>query len=235
MELPRVGLIVPSSNPTIEPYLATSGISEYLGVDFLCTRLRVQRIDVDHGSMAQFAEAEILAAGELLTDAEVDALIWAGTSGFWIGGDPERARMDRVSARLDCPTGSSRDAMLAALAEFEGKRRAVLTPYTPEIHGAVLGDLRSVGYEVTADKALNLSRNLSFAEVPDEEVADHLSKLGAEGDPVALVCTNMLGIQPGLNPDVLVVDSVLATLWFAARMTVSTTLSYRQVLTWARA
>ncbi len=227
MARPLVGLIVPSSNPTIERYIASSGVSARLGVDFVCTRIRVRHIDAGADSSGQFSELEMRTAAELLVDAGVSAVLWAGTSGFWLGGAREQTVLDRVSARIGCPVGSSRQAMLAALAESGAERLAVLTPYIDVIHQAVVADLVAAGYVISAHAGLNMSHNLSFAQIPAEELAAEISKLGVGGDPVVVVCTNMLGLCSGLDPSVFVVDSVLATLWYAARLNGATALSYR--------
>jgi maleate isomerase len=234
MTKPLVGLIVPSSNPTIESYLASSNISAYLGVSFLTTRLRVKHIDADEGSSAQFAEEELATAAELLADAEVCGVIWAGTAGFWLGGNGERDRLASVSERIGRPTVSSRDAMLAALAESCGRQLAVLTPYVGSIHQKVLTELRFSGYEIVAHRQLDITDNLSFARIPSEELQTEIAKLGAGGDPVAVVCTNLLGIPPGLDREVFVVDSLLATLWFAARLSGTTTMTYRELFECSR-
>lgn len=50
----RVGLIVPSSNPTIEAFLQRTPVARLLGLEVLVTRVRVRRIAADGGADAQF-------------------------------------------------------------------------------------------------------------------------------------------------------------------------------------
>jgi maleate isomerase len=191
----RIGLIVPSSNPTIEGFVQHVPVAALLGIDVLVTRVRVRRIAADADADAQFGLTAMSAAAALLAEAEVSLVAWAGTSGFWLGGTREDGVLARASADAGVPVTSSRVAVLAALAERPGVPVGVLTPYVPEIHGRVVAAVMTV----------------------IEAELRRLAGLGAES--LAVVCTNVLGSLPGLaDAPFVVVDSVLATLWHAARL-----------------
>jgi maleate isomerase len=223
-----IGLIIPSSNPTIERWLQRAPVAATLGASFLCTRLPVRRIATDAGSDAQFGLDGFLAAAELLADAEVDAVLWAGTSGFWLGPGVEDAVLAGIAASTGRPASSARGAMFAALAEAPGPDVAVLTPYTEPVHERVCATFAAAGRRVAASRALGIERNLDFAAVPQAAVdAEARALAEASGAPVALVCTNVLGTSGGLSGTP-VVDSVLATLWHGARIVGATDLDYAQ-------
>ena len=222
----RAGLLVPSSNPTVEAFLPR--VAGVLDVQFLVTRLGVRRIAADAEADAQFDRGGLQAAAALLTDAEVAMVSWAGTSGCWLGGDREDALLAAVSAAVGVRVTSSRVALLAALAEQPGAALGVLTPYVGAVHARVVGGLAAAGHPVAADRALGIERNLDFAAIPGAVVAGELRALGARGaaTPV-VVCTNVAGCLPELAGEgFVVVDSVLATLWHAARIAGATTASY---------
>jgi maleate isomerase len=219
--LPLVGLVVPSSNPTVERFLAAADLHGVLGIDVLVTRMSVTQIRSDGSSAAQFSAERMGAAADLLCDAEVDLVLWAGTSGFWLAD--ERSVLDAVWGQVNTQISSSREAMLAALVDLGVTRIAVLTPYVSEIHVRVLASFERAGIEVTRSVALDLERNLDFARVPAETIDEHVRLLaGEENVPVCVVCTNMLAVVDGP----LVVDSVVATLWHAARLAGATTAGY---------
>ena len=223
MTRPLVGLVVPSSNPTIERFLAAIDLHGVLGIDVLVTRMAVTQISPGSASAAQFSAQRLGAAVGLLCDAEVDLALWADTSGFWL--DDERSALDAVGAQVNTQVSSSREAMLAALADIGATRVAVLTPYVSEIHLSVLASLESAGFEVTRSLALDLVRTLDFARVPAETIGEQVLLLaGEETVPVCVVCTNMLAVVGGPP----VVDSVVATLWHAARLAGATTAGYLQ-------
>ncbi|MDX6331328.1 MAG: maleate isomerase [Streptomycetaceae bacterium] len=225
---PLVGLIVPSSNPTVERLLSRGGVAAVLGIDVVVTRLRVLRIAADAEADAQFAPDTLLDAARLLADAGVRAGVWAGTSGFWLGAGGERAAPDAVAGDLGVPAGSSREGVLAALTETGVAEVAVLTPYVEPVHDAVVAAVTAAGFTVTASQGLGLSRNPDFAEIDPAELAGCLARLGGDArHPVAVVCTNVAAARPAPVP-VPVVDSVIATLWWAARMVSDTAPGYAQ-------
>ncbi|HEY3736035.1 MAG TPA: hypothetical protein VGL26_01215 [Jatrophihabitans sp.] len=221
----RVGLIVPSSNPTIEAFLpAVAGV---LGVSFLVTRIGVRRIAADPTSDAQFDIAGLASAAALLADAEVSLISWAGTAGFWLGVEREAAVL-AAAAEVGVPVVSSRMAMMAALEEMTDPQLGVFTPYVADIHQRVVATLSDAGYVVAGDKAMGIERNLDFAAIPADVVATELRALAGSGATVLpLVCTNVLGTLPAMAQEsALVLDSVLATLWDATCRVGATSMSY---------
>jgi maleate cis-trans isomerase len=185
-----VGLIVPSSHPTVERLLSGGGVAAVLGIDVVVTRL--------------------------LADADVRAFVWAGTSGFRLGAGGKRAALDPVAGEMGVPAGSSREGVLAALTEAGVAEVAVRTPYVEPVHDAVVAAVTAAGFTVSASQGLGLSRNLDFAGIDPAELDGCLARLGGDARrPVAVVCTNVAAARPAPVP---VVDSVIATLWWAARM-----------------
>jgi maleate isomerase len=162
----------------------------------------------------------------LLADAEVALISWAGTSGFWLGADKEDEVLEQAGRAAGVPVTSSRAAVLAALGERPAAPVGVLTPYVPEVHRRVVAAVTDAcgGGRVVADRGLGIEANLGFAAIPaaviDAELR-RLADLGAES--LAVICTNVPGLAgghaygpPGSRRTV--VDSVLATLWHAARL-----------------
>ncbi|WP_277029988.1 hypothetical protein [Actinacidiphila oryziradicis] len=197
---PVVGLIVPSSHPTVERLLSRGGVAAVLGIDVVVTRL--------------------------LADAGVRAFVWAGTSGFRLGAGGERAALDPVAGDLGVPAGSSREGVLAALTEAGVAEVAVRTPYVEPVHDAVVAAVTAAGFAVSASQRLGLSRNLDFAGIDPAELDGCLARLGGDARrPVAVVCTNVAAARPAPVP---VVDSVIATLLWAARMVSDTAPGYAQ-------
>jgi maleate isomerase len=210
---PLVGLIVPSSNPTIERLTGQVSLPTLFGIDVIVTRLAVRTIEAGEGSDAQFGAEPLRGAGELLGDARPDVVVWAGTSGFWRGEEREAAELRALAGAARAPATSSRRAVLAALHTTPGPV-AVLTPYIDEVHRGVVAALRQAGIAVTADRGLREVDNLAFSRITNEVLRPVLADLtGPTGRPVAVICTNLLVVDAALA----VVDSVVATLWHAAR------------------
>ena len=221
-----IGLIVPSSNPTIEAFLPAA--SEVLGTSFLVTRIGVRRIAADADSDGQFDLEGLVAAARLLVDAEVSLVSWAGTAGFWLGVDREDAMLAEATVQVGVPVTSSRVAIFAAMKGAREHSVGVLTPYVEDVHRRVCATIEHEGFDVVADRALGIERNLDFAHVPPATIAEQLRLLAAAGAEVLpVVCTNVLATLAELDSaPFLVIDSVLATLWHAAREIGATSLDY---------
>ena len=220
---PLVGMIVPSSNPTVERALQTLDVCRHLGVDFVVTRVAVTDVAVSRSSMSQFGAVPMSRAAALLADAAPDLIVWAGTSGLWRGRNVEDAEVAQVATVGRCPSTSSRRAVLAALAEEDGPV-AMLTPYVTAVHRAVVEHLLGEGVEVAESEALGVEENLAFARLDPELLRDSVRRLSAGSSRrVVVACTNVMVVAR----EALVVDSLLATLWHAARLAGGRNTPYR--------
>ncbi|HEX3841364.1 MAG TPA: hypothetical protein VHU85_11275 [Acidimicrobiales bacterium] len=207
---PRLGLIVPSTNLTIERLLHRSGFTELFGVDVVVTRLPVTTIAATPGSDRQFQPRRLLAATRLLADARPDVIAWTGTSSFWLGLDEEVAWMRTVGAELGIPLTSATEAVVEALAELGRPEVSLFTPYEEPIHRAVATTLEGAGFRVRQQTNLGITDNASFAAL-DPAVIEAAVRGFPGDDPVVVVCTNVTACIL----DAEVVDSLVAVLWHA--------------------
>jgi maleate isomerase len=207
---PRLGLIVPSTNLTIERMLYRSGFTELFGVDIVVTRLPVTMIAATSGSDRQFRPRRLLAAARLIADARPDVIVWTGTSSFWLGLDEEIGWMRSVGAELGIPLTSATEAVVQALRELGSSEVSLFTPYQEAIHRVVAATLTRAGFGVGRDSHLGITDNAAFAALEPELIEKAVR--GFPGDrPVVVVCTNVLACLP----DAYVVDSLIAVLWYA--------------------
>jgi maleate isomerase len=207
---PRLGLIVPSSNLTIERMLHRSGFTELFGLDVAVTRLPVKTIAATSGSDRQFRPRRLLAAARLLADARPDVIVWTGTSSFWLGLGEEIGWMRSVGAELGIPLTSATEAVVQALKELGSSEVSLFTPYQEAIHQAVAATLTRAGFGVGHHSHLGITDNASFAAL--EPALIEKAVRGFPSDrPVVVVCTNLLACFP----DAHVVDSLVAVLWYA--------------------
>ena len=218
----RIGMLTPSSNTVLEPALARMA-ADRPGLDLHFSRFRVTQISLDEAGLDQFAFDPMVAAADLLADAEVDAIAWTGTSAAWLGFARDEELCRRIASSTGVPATSSAPAPRDAFRALGVARVGLVTPYTADVQDRIRDNWAGAGFPCTAERHLGLSHNFAFAGVGEEAVAALVREVAAAGcDAAAVVCTNMRGtdIAPVLERElgIPVLDSVAVTLWAALRL-----------------
>ncbi|WP_424812734.1 maleate cis-trans isomerase family protein [Roseococcus sp. YIM B11640] len=216
----RLGFLTPSSNTVLEPAIAGL-LRDTPEVTAHFARFRVVAINLGAASSGQFDTSPILAAAELLADAKVDAICWAGTSGSWLGFGQDEALCRAIRESTGIPATTATLAMREALRAAGARKLALVTPYLAEVQRAILANLTTEGFEVTAERHLEDPGNFSFAQHPAAKVDQLVEAAVAERPTEAVVihCTNFRGLdgaarlEAKLGP--LLLDSVAVSLWGA--------------------
>ncbi len=213
----RIGLIVPSSNTTMEPELyrmAPQGVSVHTS--------RVPLREVVPSELLEMERSALRAAREL-ADAEVDLVLYGCTSGSLIGG-PEFDRAIEVKIReaTGRPALTTATAVVEALRALGARRVAVATPYVEEVNEAERRYLEAHGFEVVAVRGMGIRRNVEIGRVPPHEVYRLARSVYREGaDGLFISCTNLRTIEVVelLERDlgVPVVTSNQASMWASLR------------------
>lgn len=99
----RIGMIVPSSNTVVEPICSRifSCMEDVVTVHY--SRLEVVNVSLDDNSTGQFAVDMMLRAADQLAQANVDAIIWNGTAGSWLGIERDREMCQRIEEKQKFP------------------------------------------------------------------------------------------------------------------------------------
>lgn len=218
----RLGFLTPSSNTVLEPAVAAL-LRDHPAISAHFARFRVVAINLGADSSRQFDPGPVLAAAELLADAKVDSICWAGTSGSWLGLAQDEALCDAITQRTGIPATTATLALRDALRLAGISRVALVTPYLAEVQEAIAANLRREGFEVTAERHLEDPGNYSFAlhaaGVVDELVREAVAEAPTEA--VIIHCTNFRGLPgaPALEARLgpLVLDSVAVSVWGALR------------------
>lgn len=215
----RLGLLTPSSNTVLEP-MAAAMLAGLPGASAHAARFPVVAIDLGEDSRAQFSTAPVLAAAELLADARVASICWAGTSGSWLGLDRDRALCAAITERTGLPTTTATLALARALDRLGARRLGLVTPYLGAVQRAIAARLAEAGLDVVAERHLEDPGNFSFACHEEAVVARLVREVAAAGpEAVAIHCTNFRGgrIAPALEAELglPVLDSVAVSLWGA--------------------
>lgn len=218
----RLGFLTPSSNTVLEPAIAWL-LRDSPGITAHFARFRVLAINLGAAANQQFDAGPVLAAAELLADAKVDSICWAGTSGSWLGFAQDEALCAAITARTGIPATTATLALRDALRLAGARRLALVTPYLAEVQAAIIANLTREGFEVTAERHLEDPGNYSFALHDAATIGALMEAALAERptDSVVIHCTNFRGLPAGRDVEArsgaLVVDSVAASLWGGIR------------------
>ena len=224
----KIGFIVPSSNTAVETL--TLSILQSLQADIipLFTRLRVVTLSADSQTASQFEPEKLIAAAQLLADAGADFIIWNGTSGMFTGQTlaDDRALAEQISSAVKCPCSTNTIATIEALRFLDIKDVSIAVPYVSAVTTKVEEFYQKEGYNV--HKAVSMdpppANNLEIARVKDADIIDVVRQsVTPQTEAVLVACTNWPGthlaadIEAELR-DVVVLDSIAVSAWYALRM-----------------
>ncbi len=210
----RLGVIIPSGNPTVEPELNAMAPP---GVSFLFTRAAL--IGSSEREMLSMA-ASAGAAAKLLADACVDRIVFHCTGVTTFSLDiGEKIRLE-IESLTGIPAIVTSDAIIMALNALQARRIVLLTPYVQSVHEREKAYLRANHIDVVRDKALGLATNTEMTAVePAFLVRFAYENRAAEADAYFLSCTAVrsAGIIGKLEAELgrPVITSNQAAAWYA--------------------
>ncbi|AIU70837.1 maleate cis-trans isomerase [Thermococcus eurythermalis] len=213
----RLGLIVPSSNTTMEMEL-----HDYLpeGVSLHTTRISLKNVTEE-----ELVKMNTLAVegAKLLRDAGVELILYGCTSGSLIGGkDYEKKLEMEIEEEVNVPVISTSTAVIEALKMLDAREIIVITPYTDEINVREKEFLEANDFTVLDIRGLGIEDNQDIGKL-EPYSAYRLAKASFmdEAEAIFISCTNWrtFEIIEALENDlgVPVVTSNQASLWLALR------------------
>lgn len=244
-----LGLIIPSSNTAVEalvPAILASLRAQHPSIPTILpivTRISVTSLDASASTAAQFSPATFTAAARLLADAAVDAIVWAGTSGMFAGGDLAADRalaaaMTEAAGGIPCSTATLAFAAaldaLATSGDDTAAREwnlAIAVPYPAALTAKVTDFWKREGFRVPAaesmtptpasNREIGRCRNVDMEAVVRRAVAG-MPKGGKNA--VLLTCTNwpvaplVEGLEREMGDEVMLLDSIAVIAWHGIRM-----------------
>lgn len=187
----RIGLIIPSSNTTMESEawrIAPPGTSIHT------TRVRLSKVTVEE---LLAMEKEVDYAAELLATAEVDIIAYGCTTGSLVGGpgyDEKIAK--KITDKTGIPAIATATAVIEALKTLKARNIVLATPYIDEVNEKEIKFLEHHGFKVVDLKAFRIEKNTEIGRVPPEKVYRLVKSLETkEADVVFISCTNLRTIE----------------------------------------
>lgn len=170
-EVRRVGLIVPSSNTTMETEIPEmlrrrAAVHPDTAFTFHSSRVRMRRVTQEE--LTDMVRASDRCASEL-ADARVDVIAYACLVAVMSQGPGEHDRVERQlagAARADgcaAPVVSSAGALVRGAKALGVTRVAMVAPYMKPLTESVVGYLGACGIEVVDAISLEIPDNLEVA------------------------------------------------------------------------
>jgi maleate isomerase len=213
----RLGVLTPSSNTALEP-LTQAMLAGLPDASAHFSRFRVTQIALDSQALGQFDDAKILAAADLLADANVQAIGWSGTAAGWLGFDADRRLCERICERTGIAATTAVLALNELLALRGVRRLGLVTPYTADVQQRIVDNYRALGIDVVAERHLSIRDNHAFGLVPPAQLRGLIEEVAREGaQAVTTFCTNLraapLAAALERETGVPLLDTVATTVW----------------------
>lgn len=231
----RLGMLTPSSNTVLEP-VTTAILSNLPEVSVHFSRFHVTEIALHGQALSQFNVDELLRAATLLAHAQVQAILWNGTSAGWLGFESDQVLCNRVTEETGIPCGTSVHALNEIFALTQVRRFALVTPYRTDVQQRIMENYRRAGFEVIAERHMGIQDNFRFATVSPEQITNMVREVARAGpQAIAIFCTNLCGAplveQLEAELGIPIYDSVATATWKALALA-GTDVS--RVLGWGR-
>lgn len=188
-------------------------------------RFRVTKIDISDDSNSQFVPEHLLAAAQLLADAEVDVIGWSGTSAGWMGFYQDEVLCEAILKATGIPATTSVLAFNECMQLIGAKDIGLVTPYVEGVNDRIRSNYSQLGYDIAParDVCLGLTKNSTFAEVDEPQLNQMVAHVASAGAEVILIyCTNLKAAQCTARWErqhgCTVLDSVSMVLWSMLRL-----------------
>lgn len=196
----RVGLIVPSSNVTMETelpaLLGRHGAVAVRGVTFHSSRAVLH--EVDKNSLQRMAAESERCAREL-ADARVDAVAYACLIAIMAEGEGAHETAEQrladvlATASSPAPVTSSAGALVRTLKRLGAEHVALVAPYVKPLTAVVVRYLSAYGIDVVDSLSLEVADNVEVGRLDPAKLIDYAKSLDlARADAVVLsACVQM--------------------------------------------
>lgn len=214
----RIGLLVPSSNTTVEPEFQAALPS---GVTLHAARLFLTKIEPD--SIANIV-GDLEAQSRNLASADVDVIVMGSTAPSFLNGlGYDREVIGRIEDAAGKPATTTSTALIEAIGHVGASKVVLGSAYDDTVNASARDFLEASGVDVLAARGLGIVDNLTVGRL-DSSSAYELARAIDQPDAEAIVlaCTNwktmdeVERLETELEKPVLTTTQV--SIWAALRM-----------------
>ena len=214
----RIGLLVPSSNTTVEPefYRALPP-----GVTLHVARLFLTQISTD-AILGIVQDLETQSRG--LASADVDVIVLGATAPSFLKGlGYDRELIARIEAATGKRATTTSTALVAALRHVGASRIVLGAAYDDRVNAIAQAFLEANGIEVLAARGLGMVDNLAVGRLGSDSAYELARKIDRpDAEAIVLACTNwktmdaIERLERELGKPV--ISTTQASLWAALRI-----------------
>jgi maleate isomerase len=191
--MPRVGLIVPSSNTVIE-------VDFYRRLPATATlhTARMRLVKTTPEGEAAMLDQHLPTAISDLGSVRPDVMVFGCTSAGALRGNAYEAQLiQRIAAETGATTFSVAASVRSTIRAAGGRRVGVITPYVDSLNQKIRESLQDDGLEVAAIHGLGITDNVTIADVEPERIAEFASECfaGSDIDLLFASCTNFRALD----------------------------------------
>ena len=215
----RIGLLVPSVNPVLEPEFQR--VCPY-GVSIHSARMQHQGT-VNLANLVEMNK-HLKDATQQLLSIRPTVIAYGCTCGSFHSGIEEEERLVRTIEELaNAPVTTASRAVVEALKELRIKRLSIATPYITEINAQAKRYFEDRGFEILGIQGMQIQEASEIADVCPHEVYRFARKSCRPGsDGLFISCTGLptLEILGSLQEDlgIPVISASQATIWESLRL-----------------
>ncbi|AAK43043.1 maleate cis-trans isomerase [Saccharolobus solfataricus] len=220
MEWIKVGVIIPSSNTTVEYEFSNvfNQIKEYRITPHF-SRIKLRNVTIE--DLAEMERETERAASELSTILP-QIISYACTTGSLFKGPKHHEEIiQRIEKIAKVPATATSGSVINALRRLDIKRLVLLTPYIEEVNKKEIEFFSKNGFEIVKSAGMGIRENIKIGQVTPEEVYNFavnvLRNVKGDYDGVFISCTNLrtFEILSRLEKETKkpVISSNSATLW----------------------
>jgi maleate isomerase len=184
----RIGLLVPSSNTTVEPEFYRA-----LPPNVTLHAARMFLTDITPEAILRIVQ-DLESQSRLLATADVDVIVLGATApSFLKGAGYDREMTGRIEKATGKPATTTSTALLRALRFLDLKRIVLGSAYTDRVNAIAQGFLEANGLQVAAARGLQMVDNLAVGRLGPEssyELARAAAGAAPDAEAVVLACTN---------------------------------------------
>jgi len=213
----RIGLLVPSSNTTVEPEFYRALPND---VTVHCARMFLQQINAD--SIQRTAD-DVERESRGLASADVDVVVLGATAPSFINGlGYDREMCMRIEQACGKPAVTTSSGLIDALSEMGIKRISLGSAYPAAINEVCANFLSANGLDIVAMDGLGIEDNLIVGRLSAETAYEMGRSIDRpESEAIVLACTNWrsLAVVERIERDLdkPVLSTTQVSIWAALR------------------